>query len=423
METRLEEDRSLKFSPSKLGVYRNCPRRYRYRYVDKISRTRKTPETVVGTAVHAAFEELYALVAGGKVPDLGLIQGVYDREFEAGWDESVVEKDARFARGDWRKVGAGCVELYYGAHHPFSEDRTVAVEKRVGFPILVDGHEYRIEGFVDRLALAPDGAFEIVDYKTAKSLPNQEHADADWQLALYELAVRREWPDAKAVRLKWHYVRHGKTLVSIRDDAARARLLADAGALISEIKRDHAFEPRPGPLCDWCEYRDLCPVFAHPVKVAALPPAERRHDDGVRLVEAYAEIEERRKRLKDELKAVEAEREKAESDIADWAESAGVAVVAGARAQASVTIRDETLLPTKTGEAERHAALEDEVRRTPLWADVARLDGHALLEGLKARRWTGELLALAESLVARYGRRARKRSVRLKRRADPDDQS
>ena len=43
-EPRLEEDRSSKFSPSKLGVYQNCPRRYQYRYVDKISRARKTPE-------------------------------------------------------------------------------------------------------------------------------------------------------------------------------------------------------------------------------------------------------------------------------------------------------------------------------------------------------------------------------------------
>ena len=296
------------------------------------------------------------------------------------------------------------------------------VEKRVGFPITVDDREYRIEGFVDRLALAPDGAFEIVDYKTAKSLPNQEHADADWQLALYELAVRREWPDVKEVRLKWHYVRHGKTMVSIRDEAARAKLLKGAGELISKIKHDHAFEPQQSPLCDWCEYRDLCPVFAHPVKIAALPPAERRKDDGVKLVDSYAEIEGRRKRLKDELRTVELERVDAEVRIADWASAAGVSTVAGERAQATVTVKEEVHLPTKSGEPERHDELEAEAKRSALWDEVARLDGHVLLEGLKARRWTEELLALAESLVARYGRRASKRTVRLKRRSDPDEE-
>ncbi len=420
-QPHLEEDRSSKYSPSKLSVYQNCPRRYQYRYVDKISRRRKTPETVVGVAVHSTFEELYALVTGGKVPALPELHEIYEREFAAEWDETVVEKDPRFEMNDWKKVGRDCVELYYNAHQPFSEDRTVAIEKRVGFPIMVDGHEYRIEGFVDRLALAPDGAFEIVDYKTAKSLPNQEHADEDWQLALYELAVRREWPDTKEVRLKWHYVRHGKTLVSVRDDAARAKLLADAGALISAIKHDHVFEPRPSPLCDWCEYRDLCPLFADPIRVAALPPAERAKDGGVKLVARYAEIEDRRKRLKDELKTVEAEREKAEDDIAEWAEAEKVSVVAGERAQASVTVKEEMHLPTKTGEAEKHAELEAEARKTGLWAEVARLDGHALLEGLKAHRWTGERLSAAETLVARFGHRAQKRTVRLKRRVDDDE--
>jgi len=420
-QPHLEEDKSSKFSPSKLSVYQNCPKRYQYRYVDKISRRRKTPETVVGVAVHSTFEELYALVTGGKVPTLPELHEIYARELAAEWDETVVEKDARFAKADWDKVGRDCVELYYNGHHPFSEDRTVAIEKRVGFPITVDGHEYRIEGFVDRLALAPDGAFEIVDYKTAKSLPNQQHADEDWQLALYELAVRREWPDTKEVRLKWHYVRHGKTLVSIRDDAARAKLLADAAALISRIKHDHEFPTKQSALCDWCEYRDLCPLFADGLRVAALPPAERAKDGGVKLVARYAEIEDRRKRLKDDLKVVEAERESVEREIADLAEKEQLAVIAGERAQATVTIKNETHMPTKTGEPEKLAELEAEVRKTGLWADVAKLDGHALLEGLKAHRWTGELLSAAETLVARFGHREPKRSVRLKRRAEYDD--
>ena len=362
----MEEDRSSKFSPSKLDVYKNCPRRYQYRYVDKISRRRKTPETVVGVAVHAAFEELYGLVSGGKVPSLADVHALYDKALDAEWDETVLLKDARFTRDDWKKVGRDCVELYYAAHAPFREDRTVAVEKRVGFPLEVEGHEYRIEGFVDRLSLAPDGAFEIHDYKTAKSLPNQEHADADWQLALYELAIRREWPDAKDVRLKWHYVRHGKTLTSVRDAAARENLRADVAKTIAAIKHDHEFVPNPGPLCDWCEYRDLCPVFAHPEKIAALPPEERKRDDGVRLVNDLAEVEGKRRKLKDEMKTLDLEKKDLDDRIAAFAEAAGVTTVAGESAEASVTVKDEVHLPTKTHEPEKHEELEKEARKTPL---------------------------------------------------------
>lgn len=417
----MEEDRSSKFSPSKLDCYKECARRYQYRYVDKISRRRKTPETVVGVAVHSCFEELYGLVSGGKLPTLAEVQALYVAALDSEWDETVALKDPRFTRDDWKNVGHQCVELYYSAHQPFTEDRTVAVEKRVGFPLMVEDHEYRIEGFVDRLSLAKDGVFEIHDYKTAKTLPNQEYADADWQLALYELAVRREWPDAKGVRLKWHYVRHGKTLTSVRDEAARAGLLEAVTKTIAAIKHDHEFQPNPGPLCDWCEYKDLCPVFAHPQKVAALPPAERKHDDGVKLVDALSEIEAKRRRLKDELKTLDLEKDGVDTALAEFAASEKVSVVAGTAADASVTVKEEIHLPTKTGDAKHHAALEKDARATPVWPEVARLDAHALVEGVKARRWTGAVLTAAEELLERYGRREVATTVRLKRRRDGDD--
>lgn len=419
----MEEDRSKKFSPSKLDCYKNCPRRYQYRYIDRISRARKTPETAVGVAVHAAFEELYELVRGGRVPTVEEVLAAYEKAFEEEWTGEIPLRDERFGREDWRAVGRTCVADYHAAHAPFTEDKTVGVEVRVGFPLEVEGHEYRIEGFVDRLALAPDGAFEIHDYKTAKSLSKQEHADADWQLALYELAVRRDWPDAPAVRLKWHYVRHGKTLTSVRSPEARDALRAEAAALIARIKHDHDFAPAPGPLCDWCEYKDLCPVFAHPVAVAALPKPQRREDAGVKLVDALVEIEARRKKLKDELKSADGEKAKVEAELADFAVEKGLKVVAGERAQASVTVKEDWHLPTKTAEPERHADLEKEARASaPLWAEVSRLDGHALIEGVRARKWPEALLALAESLLARYARRETVRTVRLKRRVDPDDE-
>jgi len=41
--------------------------------------------------------------------------------------------------------------------------------------------------------------FEIHDYKTSRSLPTQHKLDNDRQLALYELAIRKKWPDAKNI--------------------------------------------------------------------------------------------------------------------------------------------------------------------------------------------------------------------------------
>ena len=55
----MEADTSRKFSPSKLDTYKNCPRRYQYRYVDRIDRRERSAEAFVGTMVHAVLEDLY----------------------------------------------------------------------------------------------------------------------------------------------------------------------------------------------------------------------------------------------------------------------------------------------------------------------------------------------------------------------------
>lgn len=418
----MEEDKSKSFSPSKLSTYQNCPKKYQYRYVDRISRKRKTPETVLGVAVHAAFEELHGLVNGGKLPTLAEVQAVFAGNFDSEWDETVKLRDERFSKDDWRRVGLDCVKTYYDAGKPFDSDKTVAVEKKVGFPISTEEGEYKIEGYVDRLVLAKDGAFEIHDYKTAKALPSQEDMDADWQLALYELAIRHDWPDTKDVRLRWHYVRHGKVITSIRGPEAREKLRAEAAALITAIKRDHEFKPKVTPLCDWCEYKDLCPEFAHPEKVAGLSLAERRKDDGVKLADAFADVEERRKKLGGDLKALETEQKTIKDKLVAWAQAQGVSTVAGTAGEVHVSSKDEIELPTKTREPEKHDELEKEAKALPLWVDVAKLDGHALVEGVRTKRWSGELLAAAEALLERYGRRVLKTTARLRRRKDADEE-
>jgi len=50
-------------------------------------------------------------------------------------------------------------------------------------------------------ARAPAGAFEIHDYKTGSSLPDQADLDRDPQLGLCQIEVQTLWLEAKEVRL------------------------------------------------------------------------------------------------------------------------------------------------------------------------------------------------------------------------------
>jgi hypothetical protein len=142
----------------------------------------------------------------------------------------------------------------------------------------------------------------------------------------------------------------------------------------------------------------------------------------VKLVDELSGVEDKRRRLRDELKSLDAAKAELDARIAAWAEAAGVVSVAGESATAAVSFKDEVHLPTKTHEPERSAALEKDARASAVWEEVARLDAHALLEGVKARGWRGEALAAAVALLARYGRRERAATVRLRRRRGGDDE-
>lgn len=420
--SELESDTSRKYSPSKLDAYQNCPRRYRYRYVDKIERPSQSVEAFLGTCVHRAFERLYEDLSRGKRPSLEETLVVFNEAWDSGWSPEIPIKDGRYQAEDWKKLGQDCVRNYYEAHRPFDRDKTVAVEKRIGFPLTAAGQEYRIEGYIDRLALGPDGIFEIHDYKTARTLPSQADVDADWQLAIYDIAVRHNWPDARQVRLIWHFVRHGKDLVSSRSPQALESLKLELARLIERIKSDHAFQPKPSALCDWCEYRDLCPVFAHAEKVKNMALSELKDDEGVGLVDQLAALDAQKKDCRERLKELERDQKAVEAALVRFARARGLEAVAGLDGEAWIVEKDELKLPTKTHAPHALEALEKELKASSLWEEVSHLDAHKLVEGYKKKLWDAETMSLVESLLERYAKRSREAVVRFHRKKDRDDE-
>ncbi|MBI4377430.1 MAG: PD-(D/E)XK nuclease family protein [Elusimicrobia bacterium] len=415
----MAEDSSRRFSPSRLDTYKDCPRRYRYRYVDKIERDVQSIEAFLGSCVHKAFEILYETLLQGRLLSEQEVLAGFESWWDKEWSPQVLIRHGG-AEG-WRAVGRECISLYYRAHKPFDADRTVAVEKRLGFPLTVDGQEYRVEGFIDRLALVPDGTFEIHDYKTAKNLPAQQDVDRDWQLAIYDLAVRHNWPDTRQVRLVWHYVRHGKTLSSRRSLEQLEELKSQMRALIAAIKAERVFEPRQSPLCDWCEYRDLCPLWSHAEQLKGLDAAALAEDEGARLVEKWLSLDLKRRELREKIRELEGEQEEVETRLVVFAQAKGVSAVHGLRGVANVSLKEELKFPTRSHQPEAFEALEAEVKATPLWKALAHLDCHRLGEAYKRKEWP-EWLAQLEDWVNRYAKAVKETVVRVRRKRDSDEE-
>jgi len=258
------------FSHSRLASYEACPLQYKLRYIDEVDvRRRETVESFLGRRVHETLQYLHDRHTQGALLTLQELLTHLDDSWEREWHSrvQVVRPDRSIAA--YRAFATRCVTNYYRLNHPFDRGETVGTELAVVF-VLDRGRDVHIRGYIDRLVRLGPGMYEIHDYKTSRRCATQWDVDRDRQLALYQMAVHQMMSDAHQVRLVWHYLAHGRHLRSTRTPESLDRLRHDTLGLIAHIDRATRREDFPAVrsrLCDWCDYRAVCPAW-HPVQTS-----------------------------------------------------------------------------------------------------------------------------------------------------------
>jgi putative RecB family exonuclease len=250
------------YSHSRLSTFEDCPKKFQFRYVQQLRQETEGIEAFVGKRVHEVLERLYTFVAREQVPSLRRVLERYHASFEESFDAAkvvIVKEGLDVAH--YRTLGARCLENHYRSHYPFDADETLGVEERVVFR-LDEGGRYGIQGFVDRIARAEDGAIEIHDYKTGSYVPSQKALDTDRQLALYQIGLQTDYGQQQPIRLVWHYLARGQLRTSTRSPEQLAALRDATIALIDRIACETEYPAVRNRLCDWCEYKALCPAWA-----------------------------------------------------------------------------------------------------------------------------------------------------------------
>ena len=270
------------FSHSRLSSFEKCPKQFHFRYVLRLPAESESVEAFLGKRVHEVVEKLHLVVREGRVPSLDQVI----RRFQANWDEAYDEGRIRIVRSEldstfYREIGVRSLRNFYRRHYPFDGEETLGIEERVSFALDPAG-TYRMQGVIDRLVRTRDGAIEIHDYKTSQRVPPQRALDEDRQLALYQLGLAARLEGASEVRLVWHYLAVDQLRVSRRSAEQLEVLRERTIGLIDSIQGEERFEPRPGPLCGWCEYRDRCPVFA--------PEAAQERSEGLALADGQSPL-------------------------------------------------------------------------------------------------------------------------------------
>lgn len=246
------------FSHSKLAVYQQCPQKYKFRYIDEIPPPIRSIELHLGDSVHRALEQLYAEGARGLVTSRDDLLSCFERKWNEGFTPELRIVRSRTTALTYLEMGRRMLMDYHWSFHPFNQSVTLGLEEKFLFP-LSENHELR--GIIDRLAKSEDGTLEIHDYKTSRRLPSPEQINNDVQLALYEIAIRHRWPDSQRISLIWHYLAFDKEIKITKTREQLEAVKQNTLGLIERIEAAISFPTQVTPLCDWCEYKEICPAM------------------------------------------------------------------------------------------------------------------------------------------------------------------
>lgn len=399
------------YSHSRLETYRNCPLCFRFKYIDKLdTEVTETVEAFLGSRVHDALEKLYRDRRFMRENSADDLVDFYNSDWEKNWNAGIEIVREEYTQENYRKMGEEFLRNYYSRYEPFGEGILIGLEKKVKIP-LDKARKYSLIGYIDRLMARGDNTYEIHDYKTASNLPMQEYLDADRQLALYEIAVRKMFPDAGKVELVWHYLAFDREMRSSRTAEQLEGLKRETVELIDKIEEHKAtndFPARESRLCDWCQFQEHCPKRKHQHAVSAMEANEYLKEPGVKLVNRLVELENKKQKF---MEGLEPEIEKVREALFAYAEKEGVDNVSGSDHLAKIFSYEKTSWPQKGSEArEAMIAILNEHRKFLQFADI---DVYALTKALNRHELPAEL-------EGKLGKFAEKKPAKMLRLSEKD---
>lgn len=171
------------FSPTKISAFMECPLKYKYLYVDKIGRFyyKPNPWNSFGGTLHRVLETLHK--PGAEPLPIGELLAIYGDSWN-GTGFSSPEEESEF-----RVEGERILREYHAATASL-ETKVVLTEKQVKWEM----GDFVLAGRLDRMDEHPDGALEIIDYKSHLRSITSDKVRNSVAMSIYQVIVSRLHP-------------------------------------------------------------------------------------------------------------------------------------------------------------------------------------------------------------------------------------
>tara|TARA_R110000824_G_scaffold235635_6_gene424445 strand:+ start:2320 stop:3138 length:819 start_codon:yes stop_codon:yes gene_type:complete len=246
-----------KVSPSKIKVFDECKKKYKFKYIDYLKEdfndTLSTDALQFGQFIHKVLED-----------------GVNCTTYE---ELSAIAKSVR-SQYTFGKEKESLTEVSLRNFLTFNKPLTETVSTEMRFTVPSPCEGYELNGIIDRVVMGKTGDLLVIDYKTSKRAASKRSLYNDAQMQMYAYAIHKMY-DVPIERVTVaHYYPHLDKFVSIKYPAGHvAMFLKDQKGKVWDIRKRKKddFHPVVNRFCDWCGYKDICPAQgADPVQAEKL---------------------------------------------------------------------------------------------------------------------------------------------------------
>ncbi|MBW3619769.1 MAG: PD-(D/E)XK nuclease family protein [Actinobacteria bacterium] len=257
----IDDEGRVRLSFSRVDTYGNCPTKFRYAYVDRLP-GQPGPHLSFGTSVHAALETFY----DRKLPDCPSEEDLLGYLYDA-WDSSGFVELSREEQLAFYRHAQDALRRF---HRRAAPTYRLPADTEAWFELPI-GELATVVGSIDRVDVDDDGELHVIDYKTNRKVKNRERVAGSLQLAIYALACEHLYGRLPATVCLDFVVAGVEVRVGIDEldlDAARAAVTETAEGVLAA-----RYDPTPNRLCDWCDFRALCPAWGGAPDAELLGPA------------------------------------------------------------------------------------------------------------------------------------------------------
>jgi len=231
------------FSPSKYNTYKECPLKYRYKYIDYLkdeyNDNLSTDALQFGSYIHKILEDGVDANSIDELRQLG-------RELRGNYQFKGRIKDTET-----------CIKNFF----EFNKNLEGSVSTEMMFSEKVSD-DLSVNGIIDRVCKSDSGKYLVIDYKTSKREKTKRELQSDPQLMTYAAAISKMYNVPVQNVTVAHYYPLTGNLVALRYLPPQIhsfirKLNEDKWAIRKAKVKD--FKPRVNQFCNWCGYKDICP--------------------------------------------------------------------------------------------------------------------------------------------------------------------